>query len=192
MSIKANDTVTLVGSRRYTTTDEHRIEEIGRLLKALKVTGLSGNAEGCDTLWNDALGSSSMIHFLPWAGFGTPRPTTSLILDDAPYPLIHLAEELVTLVHPRADVLTDGPRKLHTRNMFQVLGTDLRSPTAAVIYCAPETPTGKVQGGTSSAVTLARHYGIPAYNLRKTEQYVELTTILLDALNSQGEFFEDY
>lgn len=58
-------------------------------------------------------------------------------------------------------------QRAHTRNVFQVLGADLRSPSSFLVCWAPWDPrsAGDVTGGTRTAVRLARSFGIPVFNL---------------------------
>lgn len=76
------------------------------------------------------------------------------------------ASEIMETIHPAPHYLKRGGYGLHTRNIFQVLGRDLNTPSKMVIYCADETPRSGVKGGTRTAWKLAVDYGIPVYNLR--------------------------
>ena len=68
-------------------------------------------------------------------------------------------------------------RKLHTRNMFQVLGAQLIQPSQFVVYWAP-TQGGEVLGGTRTAVVLVQQRAIPCFNLadmptrRRLERFI--------------------
>lgn len=60
----------------------------------------------------------------------------------------------------------------HTRNVFQVLGVDLQTPAAFLIcWAIPVGKTGKVKGGTNTAVKLALANGIKVINLYHPDQY---------------------
>jgi len=52
--------------------------------------------------------------------------------------------------------------ELHTRNAFQVLGSDLKQPVQAVYYYAEPLPRNpdKVKGGTNTALQIAKAFGI--------------------------------
>lgn len=69
---------------------------------------------------------------------------------------------------------TPAPSKLHgsvlklmARNGCQVLGLNLDSPTKGILFFAPEY-NGVPQGGTSQAIRIAKHYGIPTLNILET------------------------
>lgn len=64
-----------------------------------------------------------------------------------------------------------------TRNVYQLLGLNLDTPSKVVIYYAPE-KDGECQGGTRIAVNLAPHYGIPTYNLLHAEQREKIKELL--------------
>lgn len=74
------------------------------------------------------------------------------------------AEKIAASVHPAWDRCSDAVKKLHTRNVCIILGKDLQTPSKMVIYWAPEVD-GVVQGGTATAVNLARSIDIPTHNL---------------------------
>jgi hypothetical protein len=69
-------------------------------------------------------------------------------------------------VHPYWDNLTQGGKKLHTRNACQVLGADLKTHVDFVICW---TPDGKPSGGTRTAIIIAEQNGIPVYNLKSAK-----------------------
>ena len=59
-----------------------------------------------------------------------------------------------------------GVKKLHTRNVAQVLGDDCSSPADAVICW---TPDGSDSGGTGQAIRIAWAYNIRVFNLHDEE-----------------------
>lgn len=84
------------------------------------------------------------------------------------------AELLMEDIHPAGRRLRGFAREAHIRNMYQVLGQDLNTPSDLVILWAK--PKGKleVDGGTNSAFQLARLYKIPTFNLYNQEDKEEL------------------
>ena len=133
----------------------------------------SGGAEGADTAfadgWSDALVETvdNMIEsackaeiYLPWEDFNDQCSSMEgrLIVDYTK------AKQLVSKLHPAWNKLSDGVKTLHARNMHQVLGKDLNTPSSAVIYWA-QTLGNDIKGGTSTAVKLAKQHNIPTYNL---------------------------
>lgn len=75
------------------------------------------------------------------------------------------AERIASKIHPAWDRCSEFARKLHSRNCFQVLGADLQSPVDFVVCYAKEDRNGNPQGGTRTAIMLARENNIPVYNL---------------------------
>jgi len=71
------------------------------------------------------------------------------------------AEKIASTLHPAWDKCNDYARKMHTRNVFQILGHDLNTPVQKVICWTPE---GKVVGGTATAIRLAERNQIEVIN----------------------------
>lgn len=74
------------------------------------------------------------------------------------------AEYIARNIHPAWERCSQGARKLHTRNICQILGKDLKTPSNVVIFAAPEY-RGIVKGGTATAVNLAREHNILTVNM---------------------------
>ena len=64
--------------------------------------------------------------------------------------------------HPNWEMLGDVGRHFMGRNMYQVLGADLKTPTGFIICW---TPGGKTVGGTGQAIRVAKDHNIPIFNL---------------------------
>lgn len=125
----------------------------------------SGGAPGADTYFEtgcDLVGGNKDI-YLPWNGFNGLESPSHHILDNLPN--IEEARQLVKDVHRSWNRLTDGGKKLHTRNVYQVLGKDLHSPSSSVYYWSPSNTRGEISGGTRTAVKLAQSWNLPCYNL---------------------------
>lgn len=116
----------------------------------------SGGADGADTAFEwgcDKMQGKKEI-YLPWQGFNGRSSQFIKPNEEA----MHLASE----IHPAWDRLSSGARKLHARNMHQVLGMNLETPSAFLVCW---TAGGKPIGGTRSAIVLAHQVGIPVFNL---------------------------
>lgn len=118
----------------------------------------SGGAGGADEAFEMATPVMAMMEiFLPWDGFNGKRitiPEKNLNLGEA--------RSLAEKYHPNWPACSEGARKLHTRNVFQVLGADCHSPSAFVVCW---TRDGKASGGTGQALRIAEDRKIPIYNL---------------------------
>lgn len=124
----------------------------------------SGAADGADTAFEtgcNLVDSNKKQIILPWKGFN--GSDSKLYLSWAFRPAILLeAEAIAALVHPVWDKLSPPQKKLHTRNVFQVLGPTLVEPVKFVVCW---TKNGKPTGGTATAINLAKSRGIPVFNM---------------------------
>jgi hypothetical protein len=146
-----------IGSRQ---TPPAILELTTRIARALDRRGYrlrSGGAAGADTAF--AQGATGPQIYLPWPDFNGVR--NGILGHGAAW---EQAELLARPIHPAWTRLSGGATKLHTRSVFQVLGARLDQPAQFVIFWAPE-QAGEVQGGTRTAVVLARRHGIPCFNL---------------------------
>ena len=136
----------------------------------------SGGADGADTAfsdgWRNALDKAEIPHgevYLPWDGFNNLRIGNTnfiLVIDKE---IIRKAQDILKTVHPAYDKLTRGPLALHTRNVFQVLGKDLQTPSKGVVAYAKTDSKGNLMGGTATAIKIALMHDIPVRNLYKEE-----------------------
>lgn len=145
-----------------------RLEAVGYCLTKLGWVLRSGAADGADEAFEngfekawfeaDLSERSTLLSeiYLPWKGF---NGHSSPLYTSTPDPrAMALAEE----IHPRWKALSIPARKLHARNIHQVLGKDLDTPSSVVVCW---TPGGKAQGGTRTAIVCAEKLGIPVVNL---------------------------
>lgn len=88
-------------------------------------------------------------------------------------------EEIAERFHPAWDKCSQGARKLHTRNVAQILGSrivhygsendpdpevyETREPMSKFVICW--TKGGRGQGGTGQALRIAIRYGVPVFDL---------------------------
>ena len=56
---------------------------------------------------------------------------------------------------------------LHTRNVFQVLGPSLDSPSEFLLCWAAD---GEASGGTGQALRIAATHSVPVYNLQRDRE----------------------
>jgi hypothetical protein len=130
----------------------------------------SGRAIGADQAFEhgcDSVKGKKEI-FLPWPGFPKEydysQPWLFGIIQERPTP-----EATVIVRHLLGQEhwarLSDGGRKLQSRNAHQVLGANLKTPVDLLICWAPPVDNGQVKGGTNTAWRLAQEWNIPCYNL---------------------------
>ena len=160
-----------IGSRNTPEPILELMRNIGRKMALMGYTLRSGGATGADTAFalghDDACLSVTTQEclyeaeiYLPWEGFnGQTTEQYGRYLMDNPE-----AYEIVSKIHPAWNKLSKGAKALHTRNVYQVLGQDLATPSICVIFYA-EPQCNSVKGGTRTAVELAKIHGVPVFNL---------------------------
>lgn len=137
----------------------------------------SGGADGADTafeLGSDDAGGNKEI-FLPWKGFN--KRTSDL------YPPPDDAYLVGAEIHPAWQYLKEPARKLIARNMQQVLGTELITPTRFVICwtkdgCESFETYSQRTGGTGTALSLASLRDIPIFNLKNDGRFEEALLLI--------------
>jgi hypothetical protein len=158
-----------IGSRETPQDILDAMLQISRTLDHMGYTLRSGGAPGADSAFESSTLRSEI--FLPWKGFNGNKSLRYTI----PPAAYKIAEDL----HPNWYSCSLAAKNLHARNVQQVLGQSLKSPSCFVLFYAKE-KNGIVQGGTATAVKLARLKGIPTFNLRA---FVDPATEVLDALS---------
>lgn len=148
-----------------------------RLARLLRDTGFnlrSGRAAGADQAFEEGAGNKAVI-YLPWESFRKKPYRGDLGYKGAGGLEVVISEEqadrnwAVLKEHGIVDGdarKTDGPVvRLHGRNVWQVTGHKPETLFSEfVLFWAPE-KDGVVEGGTRTAVYLARRLGIKTYNL---------------------------
>ena len=148
-----------IGSRLTPSYALSLIEGIAAMLGDKGLILRSGGAQGADAAfeWGCDQTDGKKEIFLPWRSFnGNRSPFFSPSKE---------AEKLAARCHPNWAACNGLARKFHARNCQQVLGHNLDDPVGFVLFWAQERD-GVVKGGTATAVHLARHRGIPTFNLR--------------------------
>jgi len=115
----------------------------------------SGGADGSDKAFEigcDSKDGQKEI-YIPWKNFNDSNSSL--------YNISEQAEEIAAKFHPYWNNLKQGAKKLHTRNVFQILGQDLKTPTSFILCY---TKGGKMVGGTAQALRIAEAYNIPIMN----------------------------
>ena len=138
----------------------------------------SGGAAGADTAFEN--GADRKEIYIPWAGFNGPSsPSMSRIVSGDHAEARAIAKQF----HPAWDQCSEGAKKLHTRNVHQVLGRDLIEPSAFVICW---TPNGSSKGGTGQALRIARHWTIPIFDLGHPHINLKTLDTLIESLTEDA------
>ena len=154
---------TMIGSRD---TPEDIMNVLEQLAARLDIEGWivrSGGADGADSA---AEHTANMEIYLPWLGFNNKPLADPRYINVAHHHLKHQAEQVASETHPAWDKCKRGVKALHTRNVYQIFGEDLATPSKFVVcWAKPSGDKGYVQGGTATGVKLAIDNGIPVRNL---------------------------
>lgn len=145
-----------IGSRSTPLIILDIFEKLGYIFAKSNLILRSGGADGADSAFelgcNVFKGNKEI--YLPWKNFNNNNSKL--------YNIPNEAFIIAKKIHPNWNNLKDSVKKLHARNICQILGYDLKSPSKFVICWTPE---GKAIGGTATAINTAKIYGIPVFNL---------------------------
>lgn len=178
--------VTGIGSRDISQDAHQFLVRLGEKLASKGCLLRSGGAAGCDISFEigwDMAGSKLMEIYLPWKGFGKA-------VDDERHPVPERdyidtydeAWEIAQNIHPAWDRMNIWGQKLHTRNVYQVLGPELDDRSDVLICIAKPDGKGGVAGGTATAWKLARDCHVPCFNLWHKEERERLGAFLREKL----------
>jgi hypothetical protein len=151
-----------IGSRKTPASIMSVMSRLARALEGKGFTLRSGAAEGADAAFEAGVRSGRKEIYLPWPGFN--RHTSAL---SKQHPK---ASEIARELHPVWDRLSQGAQKLHSRNVHQVLGADLKTPSKFVVAWTPDAAKSAKEvtastGGTGMAIKIADRHGVPVFNL---------------------------
>jgi hypothetical protein len=154
-----------VGSRKTPTVIQGMMAGIAWELGQRGYTLRSGAADGADKAFEISHGYPKQIFTTDHWRDGSNHWS----YDEESW---HEAQKIAALTHPAWNHCNSFVRKLHTRNVFQVLGLNLRTPSECVICWTPdgaitEQDCSIKTGGTGTAIRIASKYGIPVYNLQR-------------------------
>ena len=142
----------------------------------------SGHADGADYAFEKGALKNTIV-YLPYKSFNKKLPMLG-----RPHAEKELRDDAMKIVfyhQEYARKLDRGVQMIKQRNVFQVLGTDLDTPSDIVVCW---TIDGKVTGGTGLALEIARVHGIPIINLG-AEPEMDIDT-LIEAVHWEAETLE--
>lgn len=154
-----------VGSRTTPTDVLALMTRTAIALRAQGWTLRSGHAPGADQAFEAGAGDDAEI-YLPWASFEHHVPVGGAFV--VPRPSAD-AFEMAAKYHPNWYALRRPARSLHARNMHQILGQWLDTPTAFVICWTPDGSldgSERSSGGTGQALRAALAEDIQVFNLK--------------------------
>lgn len=167
-----------VGSRETPKDICEQMSGIGYSLAMAAWTLRSGAADGADSAFEagcDKINGRKEI-YLPWKNFNHHKSTCWTITDEA--------YEMAKAVHPAWYRMTQGGQSCHARNCYQILGFDLKTPSS-ILFCW--TPNGKEEGGTRTAIIIAKQNNIPVINLADPNWIVISNRVMEEIRNDRNQ-----
>lgn len=161
-----------VGSRE-TPLEMMRLEvEIAGKMLRLGYTGRSGAADGSDNAfyvgYQNAMGNDGFVNYLPYSKFNGYCHNGKEFVYPGHFANYSEAQQIASTVHPLGKkLLTHASLSFHARNVYQVLGDDLNTPSEICFLWAPVKLSllYAVEGGTNTALQLCIRNNIPSINL---------------------------
>lgn len=139
---------------------------------------VEASKQGHDTC--DALSSTLAALYLPTDRAREMNVESSPY--DIPFPFGKVSSSkalnLVKDIHPNPKALKGFALRCHIRNVFQVLGTDLTTPSDFLIYWAIHDKHGIPLGGTRTAFMVAQLHNIPTINMAHPDWNTEFKKLL--------------
>lgn len=185
-----------IGSRE---TPEHILKIMTQVAEKLEKQGWtlrSGGATGADSAFQKGVTNYDQIFITEKTKIMNKNKKGIVIKDkkiisDAMY-MIHSLQ-----LHEKWEFLINNPTQnetvaLHTRNIFQILGEDLKTPVKMVVCWTKDgaktlEETSANTGGTRTAIRLANKMGIPIFNLKNEEDLNKILKFIIDSPTNQNK-----
>lgn len=173
-----------IGSRKTPKEVCEQMTHIASVLDGLGWTLRSGGAKRADQAFADGASAFQYEEYIPWYNFSPPRIGVEPILLDQNTTVYDLAQMYWDSRPEGVDEgrycdwasLRDTTKLFMMRNVHQIFGKDLHTPSKAVICW---TENGAMKGGTSFAMWIAMQHQIPIFNLADSS-----------AMERMGKFFD--
>lgn len=159
-----------IGSRRTPPDILSMMTLIAKTLYNMHYVLRSGAADGADSAFEEGAGVHKEI-FIPWNGFNNRKIGETGVIPNVSDEAMRIAGEY----HPAWHRCSFTAKKLHARNVYQVLGLNLDEPSNFVICW---TPNGSGSGGTGQAIRIAKVHNIPVFDLGSIFGHDEFITHL--------------
>lgn len=159
-----------IGSRETPKDFQTLFTAVAKYLEAKGFTLRSGHAQGADYAFES--GTKNCESYVPWYGFNGSK--SQLLPSPKSF-------EIAEKYHSNWSCLKQGGQKLMARNVHQVLGLDLKTPSLFIICW---THNGSGSGGTGQALRIAKDYKIPIFDCGRYSSAVEAFPHLKKFVNS--------
>lgn len=178
----------LVGSREAPEDILSLARRAGKAFCDAGFLGVSGEADGMDKAFHDGARNSQkynqvrFVSFIPYNGFRSSATSPKVyhdpannIYDASKFSNIGRASEIAMQARGSFAGLGRGGIAAQSRNPFQVLSPTLVDPVIRLVcWAIPVGRSGKVRGGTNTAVMVAIANNVPVVNLYLDEQRMKL------------------
>lgn len=142
----------------------------------------SGHADGADLAFERGSQGQNQI-WLPWPDFNYESPQAQGLVHTGHFAIREnwAADKIAADFHPNWSACSEGARKLHTRNVYQVLGPGLGIVSTETVskFIICWTKDGKASGGTGQAIRIAEGCEIPVFNLFNADALEKLEAYLV-------------
>jgi hypothetical protein len=144
-----------IGSRKTPQDILDKFFKIGAYLARKGYILRSGGADSADATFEAGCDSENGAKeiYLPWKGFNNN--------DSELYNIPIGAFLIAKSIHPAWDKLSNGAKKLHARNVGQLISFDFDTPSDFVVCW---TENGEAKGGSATVINLAKELNIPVFN----------------------------
>lgn len=157
-----------IGSRETPQNIQDEMKKIGEWVRQSKTFYItSGHAEGADWAFEQGAQERCIV-YSPWSGYNQHLKSNAITVIP---PITQKSKDITEKYHPAFGRLSDGALKLHCRNSYQVLGSEIGNCSSSgitplrvkVVICW--TSDGKASGGTGQAIRIAKGHDIPVLNM---------------------------
>jgi hypothetical protein len=153
--------ITCVGSRKTPECFLRMFEEFGNYIRHKGYWARSGHASGADYAFEKGAKENCIV-YLPWQGFNDKLPIVGHVRYNYKPEVEERALDAVLSHEPYVAKLSDAIKKIKCRNVYQLVGEKLNSPSDLVVCW---TLRGEPVGGTGLVIKMARQAEIPIINL---------------------------
>lgn len=165
-----------IGSRKTPSNILSIMTNVAKQLDENNCILRSGAAEGADTAFEKGVHSNRKEIYLPWLNFR--NHPSKLVGNDK-------CMQLMQDIHPAWHKCSQAAKKLHARNVKQILGNALNDPVDFVLCW---TEDGTLNGGTATAIRIANSLDIPVFNFGKYNE--EILSIMFENFMDQFDKVE--
>ncbi len=177
-----------IGSRDTPKQTQKVMEAVGTYLAMEGWVLRSGAADGADNAFEVGAirGNGETEIYLPWANFNSHKSD----LNPSIHPFSEEEKTFTARFHPAWSKCSPSAKLLHTRNTRQVLGCEQvhGEQVQPVKFIVCWTQDGKMVGGTSQALRIAKSLGIKIINFGSAKNADELEAMVISIEKEVGKY----